>query len=115
MAILHVRGVPADLVAQLRERAASERRSLGGEVIHLLQRGVAVPDQGEESARASDRGAEAGARGLRGHVGRALTPEEEAALWAEIDEHRIALAEKHGTFPDSAILIRADRDRDLDP
>jgi plasmid stability protein len=47
MAILHVRNVPEDLHARLKERAEAERRSLSAEVIRLLRWAV------EEADRAS--------------------------------------------------------------
>jgi plasmid stability protein len=47
MAILHVRNVPKDLHARLKERAEAERRSLSAEVIGLLMWAV------EEADRAS--------------------------------------------------------------
>jgi len=38
MATLHVRNVPDDLYEQIRRQAEAERRSLGAEVVTLLQR-----------------------------------------------------------------------------
>lgn len=38
VATLHVRNVPDDLYARIRERAADERRSLSAEVIAILER-----------------------------------------------------------------------------
>jgi plasmid stability protein len=41
MPILHVRDVPDDLYARLKRRAEAQRRSLGAEVITLLEWAIA--------------------------------------------------------------------------
>lgn len=41
MATLHVRGVPEELYEQVRELAQAHRRSLGVEIIHLLEQALA--------------------------------------------------------------------------
>ena len=43
MATLHVRNVPDDLYERIRRRAAEENRSLGAEVVSLLER--VLPEQ----------------------------------------------------------------------
>ncbi|TET54633.1 MAG: hypothetical protein E3J64_01640 [Anaerolineales bacterium] len=45
MSILHVRNVPKDLHARLKERAQAERRSLSAEVITLLSWAVDEADR----------------------------------------------------------------------
>lgn len=40
MAVLNVKGFPDDLYTALRERAASEHRSVAQEVVHLLSQAV---------------------------------------------------------------------------
>jgi len=45
MSILHVRNVPRDLHARLKERAEAERRSLSAEVIRLLEWAVEEADR----------------------------------------------------------------------
>ncbi len=47
MAILHVRNVPDDLYEQIRERARNQNRSLGAEVISLLQRALDEPERSQ--------------------------------------------------------------------
>lgn len=43
MASLTIKGVPAELLAQLKREAAEHRRSLNGEVLHRLEHSVADP------------------------------------------------------------------------
>lgn len=43
MATLTLKGVPDELLAQLKREAAEHRRSLNGEVLHRLERSVAAP------------------------------------------------------------------------
>ncbi len=45
MAILHVRDVPQDLHARIKQRAASQRRSLSAEVIKLLEWAIEEADR----------------------------------------------------------------------
>lgn len=45
MPTLHVRGVPHDLYARLKERAAANRRSLSAEVIRQLERAFGEADR----------------------------------------------------------------------
>lgn len=47
MASLTVKGVPDDLLAQLKRDAAEHRRSLNGEVLHRLERSVADQTRAE--------------------------------------------------------------------
>ena len=55
MTILHVRNVPEELYARLRDRAASQRRSLSAEVITLLEWAVEGADHHSEVTLASIR------------------------------------------------------------
>jgi plasmid stability protein len=55
MAILHVRNVPEELYARLKERAESQRRSLSSEVITLLERAVEEENRISEGTLASIR------------------------------------------------------------
>lgn len=43
MASLTLKGVPDELLAQLKREAAEHRRSLNGEVLHRLERSVLPP------------------------------------------------------------------------
>ena len=81
MATLHVRNVPDELYERIRDRAAAEKRSLGAEVIWLLEQAL-----------------------LR-------QPDDATALWDRIDRRRAWLAETQGEFPSSVDLIREDRQR----
>ena len=55
MAILHVRHVPEELYARLRDRASSRRRSLSAEVITLLEWAVEQADCSSEAILTSIR------------------------------------------------------------
>ncbi len=55
MTILHVRNVPEELYARLRNRAESQRRSLSAEVITLLEWAVEEADHHAEVTLASIR------------------------------------------------------------
>lgn len=44
MASLTLKGVPDELLAQLKREAAEHRRSLNGEVLHRLEHSVAAPE-----------------------------------------------------------------------
>jgi len=44
MASLTLKNLPEDLLARLRARAASDRRSLNREVLHLLDRALSAPE-----------------------------------------------------------------------
>jgi plasmid stability protein len=44
MASLTIKGIPPELLEQLRTRAARHRRSLNSEVLHLLERSVDAPN-----------------------------------------------------------------------
>lgn len=81
MAILHVRNVPDELYERLRERAASQKRSLGAEVVLLLESAVTR---------------EAGTEG---------------DLFERLRQRREALARRDGPFPPSVDLLREDRAR----
>jgi hypothetical protein len=52
--ILHVRGVPASLYAELRSLASDERRSLSAEVLVLLEEGVREARRRTEQGRILD-------------------------------------------------------------
>jgi plasmid stability protein len=82
MPVLHVEDVPLDLYDRLRERAAAEKRPLPAEVVHLLRQALATD---EESARVRHAAALTALRRNR------WTP-------------------PAGT-PDSATLLREDRER----
>jgi plasmid stability protein len=56
MRILHVRNIPEELYARLKQRAETERRSLSAEVITLLQRAVEEVEPSSEATLASIRG-----------------------------------------------------------
>ena len=45
MAILHVRGIPDDLVEQVKDMARAEKRSLSAEVTVLLRQAVSRPER----------------------------------------------------------------------
>ena len=81
VATLHVRNVPDELYERIRRRAAAEKRSLGAEVVWLL----------EQALRRQ--------------------PDDSAALFDRIDRSRTWLAETQGEFPSSVDLIREDRER----
>lgn len=56
MANLTIKGVPDQLVAELKKEAAARRRSLNGEVLHRLERSLDVaPDSASGTAAALDR------------------------------------------------------------
>ncbi len=82
MPVLHVEDVPLDLYDRIQERAAAENRPLPAEVVHLLRQALASE---EDRARARHAAALAALR--RNH-------------WKP----------PPGT-PDSATLLREDRDR----
>jgi len=48
MSILHVRNVPQDLYARLKQRAETQRRSLSAEVVTLLEWAVEEVDRASE-------------------------------------------------------------------
>ena len=48
MSILHVRNVPQDLYLRLKQRAKTQRRSLGAEVITLLEWAIEEVDHASE-------------------------------------------------------------------
>ena len=50
MAAFHLRNIPDELYARLRERAAQEGRSVNGEILAMLERELARPS-GEELNR----------------------------------------------------------------
>ncbi len=81
MATLHVRNVADELYERIRQRAAAEKRSLGAEVVWLL----------EQALRRQ--------------------PEDSTAILDRIDRSRAWLAETQGEFPSSVDLIREDRER----
>ena len=54
MAILHVRGVPDELYAQLRHLAQQRQRSLAAEVINLLTQAVEDEHRRQEQATILD-------------------------------------------------------------
>jgi hypothetical protein len=114
MAILHVRGVPDDLYAHIREKAQAERRSISGEVILLLERALAAHEEERDAGWAEfQRRKEALQReAAQLYVPRLSSTEERADRWSQIEAFREALAEKYGTLPDSTPILRADRDRD---
>lgn len=53
MATLNIKGVPDELLAQLKREAAQNRRSLNGEVIHRLE-GAAAPRRRDAQALLRD-------------------------------------------------------------
>ena len=81
MATLHVQNVPDELYECIRRRAAAEKRSLGAEVVWLL----------EQALRRQ--------------------PDDVTALFDRIDRSRAWLAETQGEFPSSVDLVREDRER----
>ena len=82
MPILHVRNVPDDLHARIRQLADAQNRSLSAQVIRLLDQAVQ-----SEGARRS-----------------------QAKLLAGIRRRRVSTARKPST-PDSVTLLREDRER----
>ena len=55
MPILHVRSVPEELYARLKDRADAQRRSLSAEVITLLEWAIAEADRHPEQRLAAIR------------------------------------------------------------
>ena len=116
MARLIIDDVPNSLYEEVRQRAAAERRSLGNEVIRLLERAVAGPAQTSQgTVPESDTPIEMplppepdAAHGGR----RAVSQEEHAQALEALDTHRQRLRVKYGTFPDSTDVLRAERARD---
>ncbi|HEX5505466.1 MAG TPA: hypothetical protein VFW96_22805 [Thermomicrobiales bacterium] len=82
MSTLHVRNVPEELYRRIAQRATSERRSISAEVVELLELGL------EERERAAS----------------------QADLLARIRRRRSAKSPLIGA-PDSAALLREDRER----
>jgi len=80
MATIHVRNVPDDLYERIRKLADRSHRSLGAEVITLLEAGIR------------------------------RDPDEQRSLFEKIRQEREALEREHGTFPSSVEIIREDRD-----
>lgn len=58
MPTLYVRNLPDDLHKRIRSRAARKRRSLGAEVIVLLEEGLKTEDNRERGLQALERIAE---------------------------------------------------------
>jgi plasmid stability protein len=50
MATLHVRSVPEDLYAQLRQMANAKRRSLSAQVVEMLEQAIEIERQREQQA-----------------------------------------------------------------
>jgi plasmid stability protein len=55
MAILHVRNVPDELYERIRRQAQAQNRSIGAEVIVLLQRALAETDRTQDEVLTSIR------------------------------------------------------------
>jgi len=55
MATLHVRNVPAELHASVRELAARDRRSLNAQIVVLLEQAVQLRRSGDEAMAALER------------------------------------------------------------
>ncbi len=85
MATLYVREVPDDLYAQLKKRASEEGRSISQEAVQLIR-----------TALLTER----------------PKPDPEFQAWFEwVNRQRERWAREGRVFPDSAALIREDRDR----
>jgi hypothetical protein len=116
VAILHVRGVPDSLYEQIRRRAVSERRSIGGEVILLLEQAVAErpaehddPEYREFRRRADvlRRQADEWYQERR----RPIDPDAYAAMLEDMMRRAEERAERFGPFPDSVAMLQAGRKR----
>ena len=87
MATLHVRNVPDDLYEQLKQLAASEKRSISAQVVTLLDQMLPTSPQKEDQARG-----------------------EVTAVLEDIS-HRRQSRESAPELPDSTALLPEDRER----
>jgi|GEM_PF-484837 plasmid stability protein len=123
MAILHVRNVPDGLYERIRERAQAERRTIGGEVITLLEQAVAaqppeIVDSGYAEFR---RRADALRREAQEWHEERRRPRDSAEYVVTLEGIRrraLERAERYGPFPDSLAMLhegREERTRQLLP
>ncbi|MHB0877398.1 MAG: FitA-like ribbon-helix-helix domain-containing protein [Anaerolineae bacterium] len=108
MAILHVRGVPDELVEQVKERARAEKRSLSAEVVVLLSQcaGDLARDEADVLAEVRLLGRVPG----QGPSGPTAPPGVATAeLLTRIERRRQSIPSAR--TPDSVELIREDRER----
>jgi plasmid stability protein len=103
MATLHVRNVPDDLYEQLKQLAASEKRSISAQVVTLLDQMLPASSQKEDQARSH--------RLFRRKTTEpAATVGEVTAVLEEIS-HRRQSRNSAPELPDSTALLREDRER----
>jgi plasmid stability protein len=115
MAVLHVRNVPDGLYERIRARAQAERRSIGGEIITLLEQAVAlqIAEEVDPAYAEFRRRADAlrqQAQEWYEERRRPRDPHEYAATLEGIFQRARETAERYGPFPDSLDLLHEGRE-----